>query len=190
MARPVLRSRLPVGSSANRMRPGDEGAGDGDALLLAAGQLAWQVMRRSPRIRPSAAVRAAACVPDCPRNSSGSATLSSALIAGISWKFWNTKPTACARQAARASSSAAWIGAVQPHSPWLGHPGPASSEQGGLAGTGFADDGHAFAAVMSADAVEDGQLTVRQRHRLADPRVRRRCRGRALRLRQALERER
>ena len=47
---PLVLSRLPVGSSARMQRRlGDQGAGDGHALLLAAGELGRLVVRRSPR---------------------------------------------------------------------------------------------------------------------------------------------
>ena len=50
----VVESRLPVGSSANiTRRPRDEGAGDGDALLLAAGELGRAV--REAVVRPTLA---------------------------------------------------------------------------------------------------------------------------------------
>ena len=45
-ASPFFESRLPVGSSASRMqRLAGDGARDGDALLLTAGELAGQVLR-------------------------------------------------------------------------------------------------------------------------------------------------
>ena len=50
---PLVESRLPVGSSAKMIvRTGGEGPGDGDALLLAAGELR-RAMRRAGRRRPT-----------------------------------------------------------------------------------------------------------------------------------------
>ena len=50
---PIWLSRLPVGSSASRMRgPADDGAGDGDALLLAAGELRREVVHARAQADP------------------------------------------------------------------------------------------------------------------------------------------
>ena len=104
--RPVASSRLPVGSSAIRMRRiGRERAGDRDALLLAAGELRrimGDAVAEPDRRRAPAAARANG-VGDAPASSSGTATFSSAVMVGIRWKDWKTMPI-CGR-GKRASSS-------------------------------------------------------------------------------------
>ena len=64
----LVESRLPVGSSASRIaRLVHQGAGDGDALLLAAGELARTVMLAVRPVRPSPAASGRACAPVAPR---------------------------------------------------------------------------------------------------------------------------
>jgi hypothetical protein len=88
-------SRLPVGSSASSTGvPGDDGPGDGHALLLAAGELGRGVMPPSPPAPPPASAARAAPPPGVgsPRYSRGSSTFSRAVVRDSRLKPWKTKP--------------------------------------------------------------------------------------------------
>ena len=74
---------------------GDEGAGDGDALLLTAGQLVRTVLRAVAEPDAIEHRRCAARVPrsiSIPLSSSGSSTFSTADSTGIRLKLWKMKP--------------------------------------------------------------------------------------------------
>ncbi len=84
------------------LRAVDEGAGQGDPLLLAARELdrimvgargQAHPLEERPALRLAAAPR--------PRSSSGTSTFSRAVRVGMSWKFWKTKPTLSLRTRAR-----------------------------------------------------------------------------------------
>ena len=75
------------------LRARAQGAGDGDALLLAAGELRREMIgaMRQPHLgeqRRAATSKASAW----PANSSGRATFSSAVMVGTRWKDWKTMP--------------------------------------------------------------------------------------------------
>ena len=89
---------------------GDQRAGDRDALLLAAGQLAGPV--REPLTEPEGVderVEPLAVHAPCPASSSGSRMFCSAVNIGSRLKDWNTKPTRSRRRRVSASSSSAVI---------------------------------------------------------------------------------
>ena len=90
----VCESRLPVGSSANSdRRAADQGAGDRDALLLAAGELGRAVAAAVARGRSDPAARRATSRPaSAPAIGSGRTTFSSAVSVGTRLKDWKTKP--------------------------------------------------------------------------------------------------
>ena len=84
-----------------------EGAGQGDPLLLAAGELAGQVGQ--PVTQPDRAQIGLGAVGGigAPASSSGTATFSSAVMVGIRWNAWNTMPMRRGRIRASASSDIA-----------------------------------------------------------------------------------
>jgi hypothetical protein len=80
-----------VGDEDRRIRR--DSARDGDALLLAAGQLRGimvEALAEADRLRSSAAARSKAS--SAPASSSGTATFSSAVMVGMRWKDWKTMP--------------------------------------------------------------------------------------------------
>ena len=83
-----------------------QGAGERDALLLAAGELRRIVMRRgrSARLRRAASWRGGGAS-GAPAISIGTATFSKAVSDGMRWKNWKTKPIFSPRSLASASSS-------------------------------------------------------------------------------------
>ena len=105
---PVAVSRLPVGSSANRIVGRDTNArASATRCCSPPDSCSGWWPPRWPSPTSSSIARAAGAASSEPAISSGSMTFSSAVSPGSSWKFWNTKPTRPARSRARASSSSA-----------------------------------------------------------------------------------
>ena len=145
-------------------------AGDGDALLLAAGELLGIVVAACRRARPARSramrrARAPRARAAAARGAGASMTFSSAVMCGNRLKSWNTMPTwrADARRsrAAAADGRAAVAGSRRPArrrsgSPRLGHLEPVeAAQQRRLAGAGRADDAdHLAAGDAQADALE------------------------------------
>ena len=101
-------SRLPVGSSANTTAgPVHERAGDGDALLLAAGELGRAVgepvAEADALDQPVEPLRSGLR----PASVSGSRMFSSAVRTGTRLKDWKTKPRRSRRRLVSALSSSA-----------------------------------------------------------------------------------
>ena len=87
----------------------DERAGDRDALLLAAGEVAGHARAASsssPSRSSSSAARRRASRAGTPASSAGSSTLSATVRLAIRLKNWNTKPTSLRRSRARRASLA------------------------------------------------------------------------------------
>src|SRR6218665_763951 len=108
MVSPVAKSRLPVGSSASSTAGCTTKArASATRCCSPPDSTLGECLRRW--LRPTRASISVAAWRASRRlaSSSGSITFSSAVRWPISWKLWNTKPSCCARRAARASSSMA-----------------------------------------------------------------------------------
>ena len=129
-------------------RAGGQGAGQGDPLLLAAGELVRIVPRARAAARPGPASRAPfGGRRASPAISSGAATFSSAVMLGSRWKDWNTSDTRPRRSRARPSSSSAARSSPSRRTRPLRRPlqPGGDRDQRGLAAAGGADDRHPLA---------------------------------------------
>ena len=86
----------------------DERARDGEALLLAAGELVGEPRRRRRQPEASISARPRAGAPRrAPGSRAGSRTFSSPVSSGTRWKNWKTKPTRARRSARELALGAA-----------------------------------------------------------------------------------
>ena len=167
---PVVRSRLPVGSSA-RMSEGVGASARAMATRCCSPpeSCPGKCASRCDSPTSASAARAVSKASSRSRNSSGSATFSSAVMVGTRWKDWKTMPILAARRRARSSSSRrAEIGAQHRNAALRGALEPGDDhEQGRFAGARAAHHGDRLAgATLEVEPTQngDGPRAGGQRH--------------------------